>query len=367
MNNEVISEKQGICLVSLFIVAETFVLTRGMEAKQDFWLAIILAMVISVPFMFMFARLHNLFPKKDLLDINEYVFGKFLGKIISFLLVYYVATNMMSVMSVFNYFMITVSLDETPLAVTYIVFILLCIWGVKAGVEVMARWAKFFLPIIIIAIIIGAMLLIPEMDFKNFYPLLSQGIKPVIEGGILTFLFPLSETIAFVMIFTSLKDNKPFKNTYIYGLILGGGLIVLLVFIEVFVLGVEQTTTHYFPGYRAFSRISIGEVVEGLEILSGATFVLGGFIKLSVLLLAVCRGLAKIFNFDDYRFLVTPTGLLIANVSYFYYDSTMFMFDWIAEFWGYFAFPFQFIIPIIIYIAAEVKIKSLNRAKVSKT
>lgn len=360
MNKEIITEKQGIFLIALFIVAEVFVLTRGMEAKQDFWLAIILGAIISIPFMLMFARLHKLFPKKDLFDINEQIFGKILGKVLSFLLIYYVATNMMSVMSVFNYFIVTVSLVDTPLAMTFLVLILLCIFGVKAGIEVMARWTQFFLPIIISVIVIGIVFLIPQMSIKNLFPILNQGVKPLLEGTAFTFLFPLSETIAFVMIFTSLKNNTPFKKTYMYGLLFGVGLILVLALTEVLVIGVNQTIIHYFPGYETFARLTIGTVVEGLEIISGTTFVLGGFIKLSILLLAVCRGLAKIFNFKDYRFVVAPTGFLIANISYIFYDSTMFMFDWIADIWGYFAFPFQVVMPIMIYIGAEIKMR-LNK------
>ncbi len=135
MKKEVVSEKQGICLITLFIVAETFVLTRGMEAKQDFWIAIMLGIIMSVPYMLIFAKLHSLYPRKDLFDINENIFGKILGKILNFLLVYYVATNMMSVMSVFNNFIVTVSLTETPIAITYVILILLCIYGVKSGVS----------------------------------------------------------------------------------------------------------------------------------------------------------------------------------------------------------------------------------------
>ncbi|WP_187296395.1 GerAB/ArcD/ProY family transporter [Tepidibacter mesophilus] len=363
MNDEIISEKQGIYLITLFIVAETFILARGMEAKQDFWLAIMLGMVISVPFMLMFARLHRLHPKKDLFDINEYVFGKVLGKILNFLLIYYAATNMISIMSVFNNFIINTSLFSTPVEIIYLLLILLCIYGVKAGIEVIARWTEFFLPMIIIALLIGIILLTPKMELKNISPILNEGVKPVIEAGVLTFLFPLSETIAFVMIFTGLKSNESFKSIYIYGLILGGSLILILVLTEVLVIGVDRSLAYYFPGHQAFTRASIGDIFERIEIITGATFVLGGFIKISVLLLAVNRGFAKIFNLDDYRFIVTPLGLLIANISYIFYDSTMYMFEWIAKFWGYFAFPFQFITPIIIYIFAEVKMKSLNKAK----
>lgn len=363
MNKEVISEKQGIYLITLFIVAETFVLTRAMEAKQDFWLAILFAMAISIPFMLIFYRLHGFDPNKDLLDLNEWIFGKILGKIINLLLVYYVATNMLSVMYVFNDFIIQASLAETPKSVTYLLLTILCIWIVRAGIEVMGRWTELFLPAIVLILFIGTTMLIPQMEIKNIQPILSQGIKPVVEGGMLTFLFPLSETIAFTMIFSGLRNKKSYRNIYLLGLLYGGFLIIVLVFTEVLVLGVDDTLMFFFPGYKTFSRLNPGGVFQRLEIISGATFILGGFIKISVLLLAVCRGIAKIFNFNDYRPIVTPVALLISNISYIFYFSTMFMFQWISDYWGYFAFPFEFVIPIIIWIVAEIRMKYIRKKR----
>lgn len=361
MNREVISDNQGVCLIILFIVAETFVLTRAMEAKQDFWLAIIFAMLISIPFMLIFYRIHSLDTNKDILDINEYIFGRILGKILNFLLVYYVATNMMSVMYVFNDFIITASLRNTPKEITYISLTILSIWVAKGGIEVMGRWTEYILPIIIIVLFIGSILLIPQMEINNMKPILSAGIKPIIEGGILTFLFPLSETIAFTMIFSGLKSKKSYKKIYLKGLIYGGLFIILLVLTEVLVLGVKDTLIFYFPGYRTFSRLNPRGVMQRLEIISAATFILGGFIKISVLLLAVSRGTAKIFGFHDYRFIVTPVALIIANISYIFYDNTIHMFEWISDFWGYFAFPFEFCIPIIIWIMVEIKNRRLSK------
>lgn len=59
-NKEVVSEKQAIYSIALFIVAETFVLSRGMEVKKGFWIAIIFGMLISAPLMLIFAKLLTL-------------------------------------------------------------------------------------------------------------------------------------------------------------------------------------------------------------------------------------------------------------------------------------------------------------------
>lgn len=49
MNKEVISDKQGINLVILFIMGSTLVIGTGAEAGKDSWLAIIIAIIFSFP------------------------------------------------------------------------------------------------------------------------------------------------------------------------------------------------------------------------------------------------------------------------------------------------------------------------------
>ncbi len=157
------------------------------------------------------------------------------------------------------------------------------------------------------------------------------------------------------MIFATLKENTSFKKVYLLGLIFGGGLMLILALSEVLALGVNQTLTHYFPGYQTFARVSVGGTIDRLEIISGITFIIGGFIKISVLLLAISRGTAKIFNLKNYRNIVTSIGLLVANLSYVFYKSTMVMFQWIADYWGYFAVPFELIMPVLLYVIVKIK------------
>ena len=43
MKNEMISERQGIVLIIMFIVGSTFLIGSGGIAKQDAWISIIIA------------------------------------------------------------------------------------------------------------------------------------------------------------------------------------------------------------------------------------------------------------------------------------------------------------------------------------
>jgi spore germination protein KB len=65
----------------------------------------------------------------------------------------------------------------------------------------------------------------------------------------------------------------------------------------------------------------------------------------------------------DYRSIVIQIGLLMIYFSYTVYDNSMEMQYWAFKVYPYYAFPFQVIIPIIIWILAEIKTRKTSSQK----
>ena len=91
MKNEAISERQGAILIILFILGSVLLIGSGGTAKQDAWISIIIAILVSSIVLLMYSRILSLYPGKDLFDILQIVMGKVLGKIISLLMIWYSA------------------------------------------------------------------------------------------------------------------------------------------------------------------------------------------------------------------------------------------------------------------------------------
>jgi spore germination protein KB len=100
----------------------------------------------------------------------------------------------------------------------------------------------------------------------------------------------------------------------------------------------------------------VGDFLQRLEIIPAVALLTGGFVKISICLLASTRGVSKLFNCEEYRFLVTPVGLLMLNLAYLVYDNIVEMMAGIAEVWTFYAFPFQVILPLIIWVGAEITV-----------
>ena len=64
----------------MFILGSALVLDTSGEAKQDVWIAVLVAMLMAVPTFFIYARLLSIFPGKNLFEILDAVFGKVMGK-----------------------------------------------------------------------------------------------------------------------------------------------------------------------------------------------------------------------------------------------------------------------------------------------
>ncbi|WP_432403170.1 GerAB/ArcD/ProY family transporter [Wukongibacter sp. M2B1] len=360
MNKEVISEKQGIYLIITLLVGSSSIMVMGIDAKQDAWIATLLAMIMSFPIVLIYARLQFIFLGKDLFDILQICFGKFIGKGICLLYVWFISHNMALILENTSRFIKTVSLHETLLSIPMIVIIILCIYITKAGIEVMGRWIKLFLPVIIVFICILILLIIPEMQINNIQPILYKGIKPVIKGAFSTFAFPFAETVVFTMFFSTFKRKiSPYK-VYITGLLIGGIVMFTISLANLLVLGANTASVTYYPSYATIARLNIGRFLRRLEVIVASVFLLGAFIKTSIFLLAACKGVCKIFSFTDYRFIVTPIALLIMNLSYLQNNNIMEIFEWVTEIWPYYAFSFQVILPVIIWFIAETKKKQLS-------
>lgn len=360
MDKEIITQNQGIVLMVTFILGSTLVLGAGGEAKQDVWIALIIAMLMVIPFLFIYARLLSIFPGKGLYEILNHVFGKVFGKIVALPFIWYALHLGSLVIRNFTEYINIVSIPETPQYIIAIFLILLCIWAAKAGVEVIGRWTTIMLPLVIIAILIVTFLLAPLFEFKYLKPILYNGLKPVFDSAFSVVAFPFAETVIFTTVLNSLRSNSSPYKVYYWSLFIGGLTILLIAVRSLMTLGAENVSIMYFASYESVRLINIGDFLQRIEVSVTVVFLLGGFVKASICLYAASIGIAKALNIGNYRQIVAPVGLLMMVLSIIIYRNAMEMFEWAEKVYKFYAIPFEIILPLIILIAAEIKVRLIK-------
>jgi spore germination protein KB len=355
MGKEVISNRQGITMMSMFMMGSTLIMGVGADAKQDVWLAIIIAVAIAIPVIAIYARILSLYSGINLYEILLTVFGPLAGRLIALIYIWYAFHLGALVVRNFQEFVRIVSFPETPEFVTTMLMGLVCIWVVKEGLEVLGRWSQLMFIILAVIIVIVVSISMKDAVIDNLRPFAYNGLKPILTSSFGIFSFPFAETVLFMGAFSISKErNKPFR-IYISALLIGSLIILLVSVRNVFVLGADLIDGVYFPPYEAVSIINIGHFLQRIEVTVSVVFLFSGFVKISVCLLSACKGIDSVLNLGGYRQIAAPVGLLLMVTSCFIYQNIMEMMEWAFKIYKYYALPFQVGLPVVIWIAAEVK------------
>ena len=350
MRKEEISQSQAYILITSFIIGTSLALVSYSENNQDTWIAILIAFIFAIPMFIVYGKILNNHPDKDLFQILEDVFGKILGSFYTF---YFLHLGAICIRNMTEFIQVS-SFLETPQYFTAFFIGILAIYILKAGLEVIARVNKFIFPILIFIIGITVVMVIPKADVTNLLPILKDGWFPIIKGSFSKFSFPFGETVIFLGFLNTVKEKGNSSKIYLKGALVGASILLAATIRNILILGFPSLSLSVFPSYDAVSLINIGNFVIGVEIIIAIVITIAGFIKVSICLLVSCIGVARLFNFQDYKWVSAPLGLFMMSLSFILYDSTMHMIEWV-QIYKYYAFPFQVIFPIFILFFGKIR------------
>ncbi|WP_432664137.1 endospore germination permease [Wukongibacter baidiensis] len=362
MNKDSISNIQAVSILILFMSSTSTVLMVALSAQGDFWLAIILSVLMASVMAIIFAQLYDIYPEKNFYDMCESCFGKVLGGFICISYILFAFDEGALTLVNAKQFITETTLEETPRIITILPLVFLCAWAVKAGIGVIGKWSKLVIIAFISFVFIVVILLIPKMDANNLEPILYNGARPLYEGTISAFSFPFGEIVFLSLVF-NFKDRKSAYRVYLGGLLISGVLALVIASTTVLILGVDFATTSYFPVHTAARVINIGHFIQRLEVIAVLISAGGAFLKVSILILAVCKGIAKLINFSDYRFIAVPVSLLMINFVDFFFDNRMTFLNYNSEIWVKYAIVFEIFIPVMVLFIAYIKRKRKRKIK----
>ncbi|RAP77032.1 GerAB/ArcD/ProY family transporter [Paenibacillus montanisoli] len=314
-------EKGKISSFQLAVVMYPTVLATGFlvlpsisaqYAKNDFWMTGLFALFSGFISVCLAVKLHQLYPKQNLAEYSEQILGKTLGKILVIWFSVHFLNSAGLITRQYAEFVSGNFLFKTPILVIISSIVLLAAFAVHGGAEMIARSAMILTPIFILPICF-LVLLIPDLDIKNIFPVLSHGISPVIKGSIGPQAWA---TQLFIMSFflPCLKDPQKGKKWAFVSL---GAIVFSMVFINFIILlllGPDSGNKTY-PVLTAFRYISFADFFENLEALLLAMWVAGNFIKIAVFYYVTTLSIGLCLNLTDYRPIVFPVGLLIIALS----------------------------------------------------
>jgi len=365
MEKAKISASQLFILMILFELGSSLLLPIAMDAKQDAWLAILLGMVFSFVLFLIYHKLYSYYPDILPTEYMQKILGKAIGSVLAFLYIFYFIYDVARVLRDIGEMLLTFAYPDTPLFIANALLILVIIYTVRKGIEVIARSGEIFFIIMYILAITGFILIVCSglIDFKNLQPVLEKGISPVLNVTFTQILyFPFGEAIVFTMILPYLKNPKKAKITMLCATGLTGINLTITMLINISVLGVGLTARSQFPLLSTVQSIQVADFLERLDVFFMLALVIGGFFKISVLFYAAVIGTANLFKIKSPSQLSYPFGIIILFMSLTISSNFQ---EHLHEGIGIEMFvlhiPFLVIIPILLFLVAFLKNRKEQR------
>ncbi len=354
MEKETITSRQAICMLILFMLGSSLVMGFAGPAEQDTWISLILGAAGFVPVALIYSRITRLFPEKGIFEIVEALFGKIPGKILTLLMCWYAIHLGSLVMRNFSEFIVITVMQETPQLAVMILIVLVAVYLAKSGAEALGKWSVAVLPVLLLAVISTMIMSLDIIDLSNLLPVFEHDAGTIVSASYPFASFPLMETVLFLGAAGAIKRTDSAKKIYIAATLISLGILLTMMVRNVGLLGVPLWKVHYFPSYAAARIIKVSDYLARIEGSVAVNFIFTGVTKATVCLLFASKGIASVFGIKDYKQSVLPAGLLMLALCAIVYRSTMEMFDFLKVY-PYYAAPFQLLIPLVIWITAEIR------------
>jgi spore germination protein KB len=329
------------------------------EAKKDSWLSVIIAVAAVLPVVLIHLMLYRKYRESTLIEICKKtggkVFGIFFGLsyVLYFLLISWTVTGEMSIV------MNSAFLPLTPSWFFLTVSVLVSAYAVSRGIEAIARLSEILLPVGIFAFLFLFAENVKNVDFKNFLPVLSEGITPPVRGGLII-AGVLFEIIVIMQILPFASDQKRVGRPVYIGLLISGACIFAGTIIYGFF---GQLTEAFLLPALEFARYApIDSNIQSLDIFIIAIWITGIYIKIMVFYYTAVFSLAQLFSIEDYKRLVIPVGLFIYSMCTVSCEKVTAGMNFIHYIFPVYSMTMGFLIPGLMLIISYFSKKSAKAA-----
>lgn len=353
MSSELISSRNLKSILIVLITCGTLV-SSAFTVGQDSWIAALLMAVVFLPILLIYSRICALFPGKGLFEIIEEVFCPVISLIVTGLMTLYAGVVSAVVLQHYTQFSVVISLQETP-KVPIVLFVLAAsLYLASKGVQLLGRWSLIVCILILINFIFTIALSLNVIEPLHILPILDHDLTDILANSYTIGSIAVGECVVVMAIFRYAKPNTSPYKVYISAIFIGVLLFTCVNLRNLMVLGSALDQAAQFATYMTARILHIGNFMERMESSISFIYILLGITKLALYLTVTAMGVSHLMKLKNHKNVLISTGFLVGAASIFTFKNAMEMFNLI---WIYqtLSIPFQVGLPLIIWIAAEIK------------
>jgi len=352
----IISTNQFVWMIFSLIAAFATLEIPGLlisHAGRDAWLSLAGAWFLDVLLAIVYAYMGLRFPGQNTVQYSISILGKYAGRIVGmmFLLFYFLIASLL--MRALTELISSFFLLRTPIALTLAMCFMVVAYGVKKGIEAIARTCEVLGPIYLISLVVMFALLVPQLKIQRLKPILAQGAYPILTGipYILSFL-----GVCIIMGMYIPICNKP-ENGFLAKFIavtLGVSMIGLVIVFSVGIFGAERAGNMVNPGIRLARWARIEDFLQRLEIIWFVISVAAGIMTSANLMWAFSLGVSQLTGLSTYKPLVYPAVLLAYVLSMTIVKNSVELYNFAIYSYMFIAIFVQIGLEMLLFITALI-------------
>ena len=309
--------------VTTFFGISVSILKEG--AGINSWLSALISYIIGFIPLLMIIYISNYRQDLKLHDKINNLFGNKIGFCINLILSLILISLAITLLYNINNFILSQFLYRTPFLISCSLFMILIIYSVNKGINVITKSAMLLLIINIALYTINIGSLIQHVDLTNFLPLLKENTKNILPASIkiasinylplLTLLVIPKERVT-----VPKKYNKTLIIAYIIGSIISFGLVIT----TFGVLGIDLVNTFEYSEYIVLRKVKLLGFLERIENIISLQWIIGSYVYLTIIMYTISKSIPLKSIKAHKRINLIIGIILVALTIYIFKDNTIF-------------------------------------------
>ena len=316
----------------------------------NLWLSALISYIIGIIPILLILYISKYEPNLNLKEKTQKLFGKKTGYIINNILSVILVIISITILYNINNFILSQFLYRTPFIVSSVLLMLVIIYCVNKGINVIFKVGYLLLMINLGLYIINILSLAGHIDIQNFFPLLKENTNSILTTSLKISCINYLPALTILIIPKSKltipeKYNKTIIISYIIGTLITFGLII----VTFGVLGKSLVNTFEYAEYIVLRKIKLFGFLERIENIISLQWISGSFVYLTLLIHIIKENLSLKTKFHKISTILI--GILLIILTIFIFKNNIIFDTYIKN-----TFPYILSSLIIIYLLMIIKI-----------
>lgn len=314
--------------------------------------------LIAIFLTYIIIRLFKKFPDSDIIDVSEFLGGKFLKYVVGIIFFLFIATILSLLLRDFIEILHVLYYTDTPIVYLLAFFIVVCIIANLLGSKSIVKTNVILCIIMIVGLLVAFSSVIPNLTIQRAFPVLGYGAYSTFFSG-LTNILAFNGLSILYLVPPMLNNKKDFKKASMIAVCISAILIILATSSMLLAFSFSTNIEKISPLYTLLSNNEFGKYFQHPESLFVFTWILSFMSYINVSCMLLIRILKKLTNVKNGKPFIFPICVIIIILTLLPRNMIQAreFGDYLSK---YIATPITFIVFPLIMMFANLKHKKLK-------